>query len=861
MAATIPTSITQYQTGFAPEIAPYAQNMLGATQGTVFQYQKDADNKNVLDEQGMPIIAGFQPYQSYPTEDRFAQFNPLQQRAFSGAENMLPSQTTAGASQLAGLAGLGALGTSYSPTNFSSQSIATQPDQAPGYDAKGNFQMGTSALGQYMNPYMQNVVARQQADAQRQSDIAMQAQNAQAARSGAFGGSGNYLMRAQNAGNLARQKGDIQAQGLNSAYQQAMGQFNTEQQARQQAAQLNAQQQQYGAGLGLQGLQTALSGANTLGQLGQQQFQQGMDINKLQGQYGDQQQKQMQGMLEADYQDFINKQNYPYKQLGFFSDMLRGAPLSQTGSSVYQQPPSMLGQLGGLALGASSLFGGKKEGGSVHSYDNGGLTITDPDDSKLERMMDGMSDGQLQQIIRGSANPDARRVAQEELMSRSSISHAMARGGVIAFAEGGDKGEKKEESSGVSGLAYLAAAFPGLFQAGKALAAPIASGSGSVLKGLANLTKAAGPAYMNPAASATMGGGLALSEGATNYLSKLSDEDLETLSQSGGGDDTAFAAAIMSQGRETTKKKEQYADEVGGGRGKTPASAYDVKALAEHLGKSTRGPTAKDNKGGGAGNASQKIVQGATRIAEQQGVPKETFEDMMDRMMAKFKGANDKDLEGLAKMVAEEKENAKSIMGDATRQALAKFGFQMAANASQPGAGKGIAGALRSAASAGPALAESMAESRKLAQASQDNARRMQIEFTKYKVALSKGDQQTAISLASNIRMMQQQQSQLDETIRHNKASEGLMSQRVAAAAAGRGQERTLAPMLRAIGQANQQAIKATEGYMKTPKGMADKRPYGEILGEFETRFRKSAVPMFGPTGKVYGNDDDDMEG
>jgi hypothetical protein len=217
----------------------------------------------------------------------------------------------------------------------------------------------------------------------------------------------------------------------------------------------------------------------------------------------------------------------------------------------------------------------------------------------------------------------------------------------------------------------------------------------------------------------------------------------------------------MSQGRETTKKKEQYADEVGGGRGKTPASAYDVKALAEHLGKSTRGPTAKDNKGGGAGNASQKIVQGATRIAEQQGVPKETFEDMMNRMMAKFKGANDKDLEGLAKMVAEEKENAKSIMGDATRQALAKFGFQMAANASQPGAGKGIAGALRSAASAGPALAESMAESRKLAQASQDNARRMQIEFTKYKVALSKGDQQTAISLAANIRTMQQQQAQV----------------------------------------------------------------------------------------------------
>ena len=231
----------------------------------------------------------------------------------------------------------------------------------------------------------------------------------------------------------------------------------------------------------------------------------------------------------------------------------------------------------------------------------------------------------------------------------------------------------------------------------------------------------------------------------------------------------------------------------------------------------------------------------------------------MDRMMNKFKGANDKDLAGLAKMIAEEKESAKSIMGDATRQALAKFGFQMAANASQPGAGKGIAGALRSAASAGPALAESMAESRKLAQASQDNARRMQIEFTKYKVALSKGDQQTAISLASNIRMMQQQQAQLDETVRSNRAKEGLMAQRTAATA-GRGQERTFAPILRAIGQANQQAIKATEGYMKTPKGMADKRPYGEVLGEFEKRFGKSAVPMFKPTGNIYDSGNDDME-
>jgi hypothetical protein len=727
----------------------------------------------------------------------------------------------------------------------------------------GGFGMPQNNLGAYMSPYMQNVVGIQQREAQRNANIAGTQQQAAATKAGAFGGGRDAIMRAEAARNLATQKGDIQAKGLQDAYTQAMGQFNTEQQARQQAAQLNAQQQQYGAGLGLQGLQTALSGANTLGQLGQQQFQQGMDVNKLQAQYGGEQQKQMQQMLDADYQNFINKQNYPYKQLGFMSDMIRGLPLSQTGSSVYQQPPSTLGQIGGLALGAASLFG-KKDGGSVHSYKEGGeLSITKPDDSKLEEMMDGMADWQLQQIIRSSSDPSARRVAQEILASHSSISHALARGGMIVFKNGGDEGEKKEEAPGVSNAALAAAGLPSLIPIAQKIVGPAASSIGSLLKMLGAGAANTGVASVSPASGAVFSGGLKASDWSTKMLTQASDEQLEGMADS-GDPNLALSAAILREGRKTEQKKEQYADEVGGGRGKAPASAYDVKALAEHLGKSTRGETAKDGKGGGANAASQKIVQGATRVAEQQGVPKETFEDIMDRMMNKFKGANDKDLEGLAKMIAEEKENAKSVMGDATRNALAKFGFQMAANASQPGAGKGIAGALRSAASAGPALAESMAESRKLAQAAQDNARRMQIEFTKYKVALSKGDQQTAISLASNIRQLQQQQSQLEETSRHNRASEGLMAQRVAASA-GRGQEKTFAPIMRGIGQANQMASKNAMELIKArpdliQKGEKPEDALERVRSALAVKYRKEAVPVFKPTGNIYDSGNDDME-
>lgn len=223
-----------------------------------------------------------------------------------------------------------------------------------------------------MSPYMSNVVGRQQADAQRQAAIAGQAQQAQAARSGAFGGSGDYLMRGQAAGNLARQKGDILAQGQQAAYQQGMGQFNAEQAATQNAAQLNAQQGQFGAGLGLQGLQTAMTGANALGNLGGAQYQQNMGINALQNQYGLQQQAQMQRDVDTKYQDFLNYQNYPYKQLGFMSDIIRGAPLTQTGSSLYQAPPSNAQNIMSLGLGAAGIakVAGMANGGVAMS--NGG---------------------------------------------------------------------------------------------------------------------------------------------------------------------------------------------------------------------------------------------------------------------------------------------------------------------------------------------------------------------------------------------------------------------------------------------------------------------------------------------------------
>jgi hypothetical protein len=70
--------------------------------------------------------------------------------------------------------------------------------------------------------------------------------------------------------------------------------------------------------------------------------------------------------MSQQYQDFLNQQNYPYKQLGFLSDMTRGLPLSQASSAMYQAPPSMISQIGGLGI-AAKASGAFQEGGPVRA--------------------------------------------------------------------------------------------------------------------------------------------------------------------------------------------------------------------------------------------------------------------------------------------------------------------------------------------------------------------------------------------------------------------------------------------------------------------------------------------------------------
>lgn len=270
----------QYQTGFAPVIAPYAEGLLGAAQA-----------------------ASARPYQSYQdwakkyglSGDQVAAFNPLQQQSFQQAE------------------GLGGAGANYSQAALQGlQSLSGQ-------------RFGQEQAQQYMSPYIQSVIEQQQRDAQRQADIAGTQQQAQATQAGAFGGSRDAIMRAERERNLALQKGDIMATGMQNAFNAAQQQFNADQ---------------------AKGLQ----GYSLLGQQGQAAL-------GLQNQLGAQQQQQAQNLINMGQQNYAAEQNYPFKNLGFMSDIIRGAPLTQTGSSVYQAAPSMLNQVAGLGTAAAGALG------------------------------------------------------------------------------------------------------------------------------------------------------------------------------------------------------------------------------------------------------------------------------------------------------------------------------------------------------------------------------------------------------------------------------------------------------------------------------------------------------------------------
>ena len=235
----------------------------------------------------------------------------------------------------------------------------------------------------YMNPYQQAVTQNALGEMRRQADIARQGQAAQAIGTGAFGGTREGVQRAE----FERGVQDLMTQRIMQDYaqnylqaQQASMQGFEAQQGRQLASSQalgNAAMQygQLGQGIGAltaQQASTDLAKAGALGSLGGQigalgsqyaglgeatQRLGAADVGLLAG-LGGIERGVAQNQLDAMRQTQLQETMTPYQQLGFVSDIYRGAPTtsmaltSQTAPSASPMQTAVGYGIAGLSAAA-----------------------------------------------------------------------------------------------------------------------------------------------------------------------------------------------------------------------------------------------------------------------------------------------------------------------------------------------------------------------------------------------------------------------------------------------------------------------------------------------------------------------------
>jgi hypothetical protein len=204
-----------------------------------------------------------------------------------------------------------------------------------------------SQAQQYMNPYLQAALDPQLAEARRQSEITAQQNNAAMTKAGAFGGGRQAILTSENQRNLGSNLANITGQGYNTAYNNAMQQFNADQARKMQES-------QFGANYGLQGLQTGLQAANTQGQLGTAQNQANLANIGVQANLGATQRGIESEGLAADKAAFEAARDNPYKMVQFQQSLLNGLPISATNYTTAQ--PSTLSNIAGGAVTADKLL-------------------------------------------------------------------------------------------------------------------------------------------------------------------------------------------------------------------------------------------------------------------------------------------------------------------------------------------------------------------------------------------------------------------------------------------------------------------------------------------------------------------------
>jgi hypothetical protein len=198
-----------------------------------------------------------------------------------------------------------------------------------------------------MNPYLQASLNPQLEEARRQSQITAQQNAAKMTTAGAFGGSRQAILDAENQRSLGANMANITGTGYNTAYDKAMAQFNADQQRKMQ-------ENQFGAGQGMTAAQSTAQYGDAAQKANEASRQYSADfglksLNDLMRAGETQRGIESEGIL-ADKRQFDEQQARPYTNLEFQRKMLEGLPIGASNTSVNQDALSKIQtDLSGLA--------------------------------------------------------------------------------------------------------------------------------------------------------------------------------------------------------------------------------------------------------------------------------------------------------------------------------------------------------------------------------------------------------------------------------------------------------------------------------------------------------------------------------
>ena len=294
---------------------------------------------------------------------------PMMQQAYSGIQGGLG--TIGQAQQLAAM-------TRGTPYQYRDQGVAGLEQGIAGLEgATGRFD--PSSISDFYDPYAEEVIAAQQRDVSRLGDQQLNQSRARAAAAGAFGGTRGALQETEigrnTLGEQSRIGAQLRSQGIGQLGQ-GIGQLGLQygQLAQGDVQQLGALGQARGAlgqGLGSLGEQTGNLGSR-LGALGMQQAQLGAlgqqmnlnDVNSMM-QLGGVYRQNQQAQLDAQRMSEQQAQMMPYQQLGFLSDIYKGAPSSQYSILSSPSAPSVspFQQIAGLGIAGLGAASGAKYAG------------------------------------------------------------------------------------------------------------------------------------------------------------------------------------------------------------------------------------------------------------------------------------------------------------------------------------------------------------------------------------------------------------------------------------------------------------------------------------------------------------------